>query len=437
MIETDLISLWQTLTIDNIHGWVQQQIIGNQFSQAAILAGIIGAIVAWGRNIPGLIWSLIKRWVTIEIRFNSDSPDYETIQRWVAQNMIKEFWSRKFVFQTEMEFDHEDWREKPKSRTLTAGYGNHFGMWKGRPCLIYRSIEEAAQTKDFKETLEITFLGRNHAMTHKFADMLTEVIGSSVEQFAHVPLYINDGNWWSRMSKLPLRYMRSVITRGNKGQKIVDIIREFEGKRDEHHAMGLPHHLGIMLHGVPGTGKSSLIHAIATETRRKLYYLNLGSVDSDKELTALLSSARTNWNNAILAIEDIDAAGVKVQREPLAEGNSAKGKKSNKTKASGAAASKSEDDSKISLSALLNVLDGMLCPDGLVVIATTNHHNQLDPALTRPGRFDHTIELEDMGYIEFCAMCELFGRDPTDFDLKGRQSLTGAEMRSIILGTTA
>lgn len=438
-METELISVWQALSWTNIHEFMQRQIMENEFSQGALMAGIIGAILAWGRGIPGAIWSFLKRVFTLEVRFNSDSADYEVIQRWVAQNMVREFWSRRFVFQTEIEFDHDEWREKAKSRSLTAGYGQHFGMWEGRPCLIHRSIEEANQTKEFKENLEITFLGRDRKMVHRFAEKLREVTGTQAERFENVPLFINDGGYWNRMGKLPLRHMNSVITANKAGDHIVEIIRDFESKKEEHHRMGLPHHLGIMLHGVPGTGKSSLIHAIATETQRKVHYLNLGSVDDDGELTRLLSSARTNWGRAILAIEDIDAAGVKVKREskPVA-GASKKAKKSKKGKKKeeeGGSASSEDSDSKVSLSALLNVLDGMLCPDGLVVVATTNHYDKLDPALIRSGRFDHTIELKDLGEDEFIEMCHLLGRNPSDFDIDTRQRRTGAEMRSIILGT--
>lgn len=436
-LEPELVNLWDALTVTNIHQFVQRQIVENQFSQGAIMAGVVGAIIAWGRGIPGAIFSWFRRLLTMEVRFNSDSPDYEVIQRYVMNELVREFFSRKFVFQTEMEFDEEDWREKAKSRSLTAGYGTHFGVWRGRPCMIERSIEEANQSKEFKEILEITFLGRNRKIMHKFADDIKEVTGTQADQFESVPLFINEGGHWSRMGRLPLRRMDSVITANRTGEHIVDIINDFDGKKEEHHRMGLPHHLGIMLHGQPGTGKSSLIHAIATETQRKVHYLNLGSVDDDGELTKLLSSARTNWSRVLLAIEDIDAAGVKVQRESNEAQSTSKKKKNKKTKeGDGSKSANKNDDSKISLSALLNVLDGMLCPDGLVVIATTNHHEALDPALIRSGRFDHTIELKDLGQEEFVRMCHLFGRTPDEFPIDPTQRRTGAEMRSIILETT-
>ncbi len=87
------------------------------------------------------------------------------------------------------------------------------------------------------------------------------------------------------------------------------------------------------------------------------------------------------------------------------------------------------EDSAVSLSALLNVLDGILCPDGLVVIATTNHHTRLDPALIRAGRFDYTFELGKLGQEDFDRMATMFGK-PTR---KIPSLLSGAEMRAELI----
>lgn len=418
-----LTDIFNFLTPDLIITFFKEQVATNQFSQGAIVAGLIGAVLAWGRAVPGKVWNFLVRTCTIDVRFNSDSPDYAVVARYITENMVREWFSRKFVFQTDTTFDTELYRKVASTRGLTAGYGTHFGLFKGWPVLIERSLEESAQTKEFKETTSVTFLGRSKKRIYKFADELKRVTGNAGDTFEKVPVYINDGGWWDRMGKLPLRRLTSVFTANNAGQEVVELIRSFESKKEENHRLGLPHHLGIMLHGKAGCGKSSLIHAVASETERSIYYLNLGSVDSDKELTSLLAGSRANWSKTILAIEDIDAAGVKVSR----------GKEETKTKGKKKKQKEEEEKSKISLSALLNVLDGILCPDGLVVIATTNHHEDLDTALVRSGRFDHTIELGKLGYDDFSRMAKMFGRDPADFDVANDVQMTGSDMRAIIM----
>ncbi|PMD55325.1 uncharacterized protein K444DRAFT_697289, partial [Hyaloscypha bicolor E] len=57
----------------------------------------------------------------------------------------------------------------------------------------------------------------------------------------------------------------------------------------------------------------------------------------------------------------------------------------------------SEEEKKktISLSGLLNVIDGVASHEGRVLVMTTNHREKLDPALIRPGRVDHEVEFEN------------------------------------------
>lgn len=409
---------------DTFWMFVKTQLQSNQFSQGAIVAGIVMGIITWGKSIPGKLWAMIKKLCTIDLRFNSDSPDYEAIVRYITATVVKDTFSRNFVFQTETSFDSEEWKEVAKHRGLTAGYGTHFGIYKGRPVLVDRFMDEGNNTEKFKEHLVITLLTRSKKTVYGFSQEIAKAAGQNVGTFDNVPVHINSGDYWSKMGKLPLRRMTSVFTANDAGQKVVAAIREFEALRDEHHRLGLPHHLGIMLHGEPGCGKSSLIHAVASETERSIHYLNLGSVEADKELTRLLAGTR-DWSKIILAIEDVDAAGVKVSRDEP-ETVETEGKKTRRK-------AKKEEPSAVSLSALLNVLDGILCPDGLVVIATTNHHDRLDPALIRPGRFDHTIELGKLGYEDFRRMATMFRKDPSDFPVCQDTLLSGAEMRAMLL----
>lgn len=414
---SDLISLFSN---DNIWLFVKEQLNSNQFSQGAIVAGIVMGIIAWGKSVPGKIWNGITKLTTIEMRYNSDSPDYEAISRYITTNVVKDTFSRNFVFQTETAFDHDQWREVTKHRGLTAGYGTHFGIYKGWPVLVRRFMDESATTTKFKEHTVIVFLTRSKKTIYGFSEEIARAAGANVGGFENVPIHINSEGHWSKMGKLPLRRIDSVITADRAGERVIEAIRTFEKKKAEHHRLGLPHHMGIMLHGEPGCGKSSLIHAVASETKREIFYLNLGSVEADRQLTSLLSGTR-DWSKSLLVIEDVDAAGVKVNRETAEPtDNSEKG----------------EQKSPVSLSALLNVLDGILCPDGLVVIATTNHIDRLDPALTRPGRFDHTLELRKLGYKDFLRMAAMFKRDPADFDVPKETIMSGAEFRALILETT-
>lgn len=409
----------------NIFQSIISVVQGNQMAQAALVAAPATALTYMARSVPMNVYHGLKRLVSIDVRLNSDMPEYESLARWITATVVRDKFSRNYVYEAEKKWDDEDYTSEVKHHGLTAGYGRHFGMFGRQPVVVNRFLDESSATDKFKEHLVVTFFTGRKSV-RKFSAEIAKVAGISTEEFTSVPIHINNGGYWNRMGKRPLRRLNSVFTAGDAGLKVVEAIRAFEGKRDDNHRLGLPHHMGIMLHGEPGCGKSSLIHAVASETERSIFYLNMGSVKNDTDLTTLLSGTR-DWSRIILAIEDIDAAGVKVKRspEPTEEPEEVD-------------LETGEPRSPVSLSALLNVLDGILCPDGLVVIATTNHLDKLDPALKREGRFDHTIELGKLSRWDFIRMADLFGLHPQAHDFGHVEfPMTGAAMRAMILKEAA
>ena len=162
----------------------------------------------------------------------------------------------------------------------------------------------------------------------------------------------------------------------------------FLQSRDLYRQRGIPWRRGYLFYGPPGTGKSSLIQAIASFYGRQLVSLSLTDMDD----SALLRAWSEITATSIVALEDIDS--VFTGRKPLGE---------------------------LSFSALLNTLDGAGAVEGSITILTTNHREQLDPALIRPGRCDRAFEL---GYLnaQSCAKMFLcFFPDPNLATKIGRQ----------------
>jgi len=146
--------------------------------------------------------------------------------------------------------------------------------------------------------------------------------------------------------------------------------------------LGLPKKLGILLHGVPGTGKSTTIQVIASYLMKDLYYININNVKTCADLKMMFDYVVKNCNNGgILVFEDIDA-----QTDIVHDRNNV----FEKTLSS---VVENEQD-KLNLSYFLNLLDGTLCSEGTLFIMTTNHIDKLDKALYRKGRIDLSIELQ-------------------------------------------
>ncbi|KAL3505321.1 hypothetical protein ACH5RR_035162 [Cinchona calisaya] len=161
-------------------------------------------------------------------------------------------------------------------------------------------------------------------------------------------------------------------------QELIEDLDRFISRKEYYRRVGKAWKRGYLFYGPPGTGKSSLVAAMANYLKFDVYDLNLGNVQCDSDLRRLLIGSA---NQSILVIEDIDCnVGLK-NRE---NGNEI-----------------TEDD-KITLSGLLNFVDGLWssCGDERIIAFTTNHKDRLDPALLRPGRMDVHIE---MSYCTFAS----------------------------------
>jgi chaperone BCS1 len=139
----------------------------------------------------------------------------------------------------------------------------------------------------------------------------------------------------------------------------------------------MPYRKGYLLHGPPGTGKSSLSFAIAGISGLDIYILSLSALTeaSLRSLFAMLPS------RCVILLEDIDAVSSNRSEDSL---RIATGSSSKESKSVGG---------KVSLSALLNVIDGVASQEGRILIMTTNYIERLDEALIRPGRVDKKVEL--------------------------------------------
>ncbi|NQZ65635.1 MAG: ATP-dependent zinc metalloprotease FtsH [Mycoplasmatales bacterium] len=130
---------------------------------------------------------------------------------------------------------------------------------------------------------------------------------------------------------------------------------------------------GIMLGGPPGTGKTLLAKAIAGESGVPFYFISASNFVEmfagmgAKRVREMFKEVRKN-SPAILFIDEMDAVGRK-------RGSSLSG----------------NDEREQTLNQILVEMDGIVETNSILVISATNRPDVLDPALTRPGRFDRTI----------------------------------------------
>jgi len=176
----------------------------------------------------------------------------------------------------------------------------------------------------------------------------------------------------------PMRPWNTIITQDNIKEKILDDLKDFLSSKEFYRQRGITHRKGYLFHGPPGTGKSTLMAALADKLRYNICMIELNTNEmSDSHLMTLLSKIP---RRSIVVIEDIDVAlpstdrRIKLQKEREKKGTY-------------------ESPSKVTLSGALNALDGIFTADSQIVFMTTNYIDHLDSALVRPGRIDRKYYL--------------------------------------------
>ncbi|KAJ4993484.1 hypothetical protein SVAN01_01032 [Stagonosporopsis vannaccii] len=194
---------------------------------------------------------------------------------------------------------------------------------------------------------------------------------------------------WDRQSTRACRPMRTVSLDRNQKRIIVSDINEYlqPETRRWYDARGIPYRRGYLFHGPPGTGKTSLSFALAGIFGLQIYCISLSEVGlTEADLNKLFISLP---RRCIVLLEDIDSAGLRRDDEPPpVESTSSSAPSATKPSVSETLGPRK---SLISLAGLLNVIDGVASHEGRVLIMTSNHPENLDEALTRPGRVDLRI----------------------------------------------
>ena len=176
-----------------------------------------------------------------------------------------------------------------------------------------------------------------------------------------------------------------MILKGDDAMDVLADARAFLGLERWYAERGIPYRRGYLLHGPPGSGKTSLVCAVAGELRLPIYQLRLSGAGLDDEAFQRLLAATSR--RAVVLLEDVDAArGAAVgsrtgeamyRASPTSSGGVGGGRRESFDAAGG-----------LTLPGLLNALDGVGAVDGRLLFMTCHRASSLEPALVRPGRID-------------------------------------------------
>jgi len=212
---------------------------------------------------------------------------------------------------------------------------------------------------------------------------------------------------WRKKSEIQPRSRESVVLKEGQMDRILDYLNDFLANRPAYAKADIPFRTGILLHGEPGSGKSSTALAIANELKMNVYIVSLTSLTSDE---ALADCFQAIPSNSIVILEDIDIVSAVKNRDD------------------------DDSDNGVTMTGMLNVLDGFQSPPGVITIMTTNRLDVLDPAIRRPGRVDLLEELNCLDDFQLRGLCSYFmGIIPEDLpSITPEDGITSADVMGVV-----
>ncbi|KAG1334234.1 AAA-ATPase [Cocos nucifera] len=213
-------------------------------------------------------------------------------------------------------------------------------------------------------------------------------------------------SWSSVPFRHPATFATLALDPALKSRLLADL-SAFAAGRDFYRRTGRPWKRGYLLHGPPGSGKSSLIAAMANHLRYDVFDLELTRVSHNSDLRSLLIQTT---NRSLIVIEDIDCSlDLTGDRRRSTKSTTPTSDARNRKKRQRIQSYEDSDsiidgggddsDGRVTLSGLLNFTDGLwsCCGEERIIVFTTNYADGVDPALLRAGRMDVHVRLGACG----------------------------------------
>lgn len=324
------------------------------------IMSLLGIIVMNITKILDYIYTHIINTFCTSILIEESSDFYYMVQKYII--LKKNDKLHNYYYRTCFDYNLLD-------NQLFFNYGFLLIKYENSRILFTKNVEKIQNSNiPFKNTKQkIILYSFNRKALFNFISYIEENYGNNENKY-----YFNENGNINILGKIQQKTFDNVFLNDNTSEIIKNDLDNFIKLKENYYKIGLRYKRVYLFHGEAGTGKSSITVAMANYCKRNILNINK-SKDLNDEMLIKLVTGRPN--NSIIAFEDIDCLFENLNRDSV-----------NLT-------TTDSNKEKVTLSCLLNILDGCYTPEDVIFVITTNHIDKLDNALLRDGRCDLKLEI--------------------------------------------
>lgn len=227
-----------------------------------------------------------------------------------------------------------------------------------------------------------------------------------------IRIYYYQKEFWTLLSKSPKRPIDTLYLKKGEKDELLSKVSNFFDKdtRELYLSYGMPYKHIIMLYGVPGSGKTSTISAVASHFDCDIYTIPITKQLTDYGLIDAFSDMNDSDDprKRIIVLEDIDCLFDSSRKE-------------------------GDEHNMVTLQSLLNCLDGHTCVEGTLLFMTANHPEKMDYAMVRSCRIDYKLQLDYADEYQTRCIYETFLPNQTNNFSKFYKSIRHKQFTTAML----